>query len=155
MKRRLLELAAVFARLGVTSFGGPAAHIALMQKEVVEERRWLPVEEFLDLMGATNLIPGPNSTQMALLVGLRRAGWAGLVVAGVSSILPAVLLTTLLAWGYRDWGTLPQVAPLLVGIQPVTVVLIAQAGWRLGRQAVKSRRLLGVGLAAMVLAVLG
>ncbi|MEN9243346.1 MAG: chromate efflux transporter [Gloeomargarita sp. DG02_5_bins_242] len=155
MKRRLLELAAVFARLGVTSFGGPAAHIALMQKEVVEERRWLPVEEFLDLMGATNLIPGPNSTQMALLVGLRRAGWAGLVVAGVSSILPAVLLTTLLAWGYRDWGTLPQVAPLLVGIQPVTVVLIAQAGWRLGRQAVKSRRLLGVGLAAMVLAVFG
>ncbi|WP_071455696.1 chromate efflux transporter [Gloeomargarita lithophora] len=155
MTQRLVELAQVFARLGGLAFGGPAAHIALIQKEVVEERQWLSAAEFLDLMGATNLIPGPNSTEMAILVGLRRAGGAGLVVAGVCFILPAALITTLIAWGYRELGTLPQVAPLLVGIQPVTVMLIVQAGWRLGQKAVKSRLLLGVGLGVILLAILG
>ena len=155
MNQRLVEVAQVFLRLGALSFGGPAAHTALMQKEVVEERQWLRAAEFLDLMGAVNLIPGPNSTEMAILLGLRRAGWAGLGVAGVCFILPAALITTLIAWGYREWGTLPQVAPLLVGIQPVTVVLILDAGWRLGQKAVKSRGLLLVGAGVVVLSVLG
>jgi chromate transporter len=155
MTPRLLELAQVFLRLGTVAFGGPAAHTALMQKEVVEERRWLEAAEFLDLMGAVNLIPGPNSTEMAILVGLRRAGWAGLGVAGVCFILPAFLITTLVAWGYREWGTLPQVAPLLVGIQPVTVVLILDAGWRLGQKAVKSSLLLWVGVGVIILSWLG
>lgn len=155
MTQPLVELAQVFFRLGGLAFGGPAAHIALIQKEVVEERQWLSAEEFLDLMGATNLIPGPNSTEMAILVGLRRAGWAGLAVAGVCFIFPAAMITTLIAWGYRELGTLPQVAPVLVGIQPVTVVLILQAGWRLGQKAVKNRLLLGVGVAVIVLSVLG
>ncbi|MEN9217134.1 MAG: chromate efflux transporter [Gloeomargarita sp. HHBFW_bins_162] len=155
MTRRLVELIKVFTRLGAVAFGGPAAHIAMMQKEVVEQRRWLETEEFLDLMGATNLIPGPNSTEIAILVGLRRAGWAGLIVAGVSFILPAALLTTLIAWGYREFQTLPQVAPVLAGIQPVTVMLILQVGWRLGQKAVKNRLLLGVGLAVIGLVVVG
>jgi len=155
MTARLREVAQVFLRLGALSFGGPAAHTALMQKEVVEERRWLEAAEFLDLMGAVNLIPGPNSTEMAILLGLRRAGWAGFLVAGVCFILPAATLTTLIAWGYREWGTLPQVAPLLVGIQPVTVALIVDAGWRLGKKAVKSWLLFGVGLAVVVLSLLG
>ena len=155
MTPRLLEVAQVFLRLGALSFGGPAAHTALMQKEVVEERQWLEAAEFLDLMGGVNLIPGPNSTEMAILVGLRRAGWAGLGVAGVCFILPAALITTLIAWGYREWGTLPQVAPLLVGIQPVTVVLILDAGWRLGQKAVKSRLLLLVGVGVIALSWLG
>ncbi|MCS7031646.1 MAG: chromate efflux transporter, partial [Gloeomargarita sp. SKYG116] len=152
---RLVELAQVFARLSVFSFGGPAAHIALMQKEVVEQRQWLPADEFLDLMGAVNLIPGPNSTEMAILIGLRRAGWAGWLVAGTAFILPAALLTTLVAWGYRAWGTLPQMAPVLAGIQPVVVVLIADAGWRLGQKAVKNTWLLGVGLTTALLSALG
>ncbi|MCS7227166.1 MAG: chromate transporter, partial [Gloeomargarita sp. SKYB31] len=152
---RLVELVQVFTRLSVFSFGGPAAHIALMQKEVVEQRQWLPADEFLDLMGAVNLIPGPNSTEMAILIGLRRAGWAGWLVAGTAFILPAALLTTLVAWGYRAWGTLPQMAPVLAGIQPVVVVLIADAGWRLGQKALKNGWLLAVGLATALLSALG
>lgn len=155
MSSPLLELARLFGVLGTVAFGGPAAHIALIQKEVVERRQWLTGEEFLDMMGAVNLIPGPNSTEIVLLVGLRRAGWAGLLVAGTAFILPAALITTFFAWVYREWGTLPQLAPVLAGMQPVVVVLIAHAGWRLGKKAVKSAWLLAVGLVTAGLSVLG
>jgi chromate transporter len=105
--RRLRELAWVFAKLGLTAFGGPAAHIALKEEEVVRRRSWLSREEFLDLLGATNLIPGPNSTEMAIHIGLRRAGWAGLLVAGACFIMPAVTIVTALAWAYVRFGRLP------------------------------------------------
>src|SRR5258707_10494151 len=105
--RRLWELAALFLRLGLTAFGGPAAHIAMMEDEVVARRRWLTREEFVDLLGATNLIPGPNSTEMAIHVGRKRAGWAGLLVAGSCFIVPAAVVTVALAWAYVRYGALP------------------------------------------------
>ncbi len=151
----LLELAGVFSKLGVTAFGGPAAHVAVMEQEFVRQRRWLSHEEFLDLLGATNLIPGPNSTEMAIYVGRRRAGWAGLVVAGVCFILPAALLAGLIAWAYVRLGRLPQVEGLLYGIKPVIMAVILQALWGLGRAAVKSGFLAVIGLAAVVLNCLG
>src|ERR1043166_4378709 len=104
----LRELAFLFLRLGATAFGGPAAHIALMEDEVVRRRRWLSRETFLDLLGATNLIPGPNSTEMAIHIGVRRAGFAGLVVAGSCFILPAMCIVMVCAWAYVKFGTLPQ-----------------------------------------------
>ena len=106
-RARLAELAGVFLRLGATAFGGPAAHVALMEDEVVARRRWLTRAEFLDLVGATNLIPGPNSTELAIHVGRLRAGWPGLLVAGAAFILPAALLVAAIAWGYVRWGRLP------------------------------------------------
>src|SRR5437660_7944149 len=109
----LAELARLFLRLGATAFGGPAAHIALMEDEVVRHRGWLTREEFLDLLGATNLIPGPNSTEMAIHIGRRRAGWPGLLVAGACFILPAALLTGALAWAYVRYGSLPRVEHVL------------------------------------------
>src|SRR5437763_6520815 len=117
--RRLWELTTLFLRLGLTAFGGPAAHIALMEDEVVARRRWLTREEFLDLLGATNLIPGPNSTEMAIHIGQRRAGALGLVVAGVAFILPAALMVGAIAWAYARWGALPRALQLLDGIKPV------------------------------------
>ncbi|MEK7675138.1 MAG: chromate efflux transporter [Verrucomicrobiota bacterium] len=151
----LLELAGVFSKLGLTAFGGPAAHVAMMEQEFVRQRAWLSHEEFLDLLGATNLIPGPNSTEMAIYVGRRRAGWAGLVVAGVCFILPAALLVGLIAWAYVRLGKLPQAEGLLYGIKPVIMAVILQALWGLGRVAVKSRFLAVIGLAAVVLNCLG
>jgi len=142
----LLELARLFLKLGATGFGGPAAHIAMMEDEVVRRRRWLEREEFLDLLGATNLIPGPNSTEMAIHVGHKRAGWPGLVVAGACFILPAVTITWALAWAYVSYGRLPEAAGLLYGIKPVIIAVVVQALWGLGRSAVKTRGLLVVGL---------
>ena len=133
LRARLVELAALFLRLGVTAFGGPAAHIAMMEDEVVARRQWLTRAEFLDLLGATNLIPGPNSTEMAIHVGHRRAGWAGLVVAGCAFIVPSALLVTALAWAYMRWGALPRSVALLDGVKPVVVAIVVQALWRLGR----------------------
>ena len=150
---RLGELAKLFFKLGVIGFGGPAAHIAMMEDEVVKRRRWLTSEHFLDLLGATNLIPGPNSTEMAIHVGYIYAGWLGLIVAGVCFILPAVLITTGFAWVYVAYGKLPQVAPLLYGIKPVVLAIILNALWRLGKKAVKTRKLLviAVGVVALLL----
>jgi len=150
---RLGELAKLFFKLGVIGFGGPAAHIAMMEDEVVKRRLWLTSEHFLDLLGATNLIPGPNSTEMAIHVGYIYAGWLGLIVAGVCFILPAVLITAGFAWVYVAYGSLPQVAPLLYGIKPVVLAIILNALWRLGKKAVKTRKLLviAVGVVALLL----
>lgn len=151
----LLELALLFLRLGTTAFGGPAAHIAMMEDEVVRRRRWMTHEEFLDLLGATNLIPGPNSTEMAIHIGHRQAGWMGLLVAGISFILPAVLIVTGFAWAYVRYGSLPQVTGILYGVKPVIIAVVLQALWRLGRAAIKTRFLAAVGIAGVALTFLG
>lgn len=155
LRGRLKELALLFLRLGTTAFGGPAAHIAMMEDEVVRRRGWLTREEFLDLLGATQLIPGPNSTELAIHVGHRRAGGPGLVVAGVCFILPAFFLVGAIAWGYVRFGALPQAEALLYGIKPVIIAVVLQALWGLTRSAVKSRGLAAVGVGCGVLAALG
>lgn len=132
------EVAKLFLKLGTIAFGGPAAHIAMMEDEVVKRRRWLDHQQFLDLLGATNLIPGPNSTEMAIHIGLVRAGWKGLVVAGVCFILPAMLIVWTLAWFYVAYGSLPEVTWLLYGIKPVIIAIVVQALWGLGKSAVKN-----------------
>src|SRR5947199_9905461 len=134
----LTALAALFLRLGATLFGGPAAHIAMMEDEVVRRRGWLTRAEFLDLLGATNLIPGPNSTELAIHVGHRRAGWRGLLTAGVCFIVPAVVVVMLIAWAYVRFGSLPAATGLLVGIKPVIIAVVLQALWGFLRSAVKS-----------------
>jgi chromate transporter len=149
------ELALLFLRLGATAFGGPAAHIAMMEDEVVRRRHWLTEERFLDLLGATNLIPGPNSTEMAIHVGWARRRWAGLVVAGVAFILPAMLLTGLLGWVYVRYGTVPAARWLLYGIKPVIVGVIVQAIWGLAPRAARTPWLGALGLLAAVLAAVG
>ena len=118
---RLTEIAGLFLRLGITAFGGPAAHIAMMHDETVKRRKWLTDQEFLDLVGATNLIPGPNSTEMAIHVGFLRAGWPGLIVGGACFIVPAVLIVMTLAWVYIRYGATPQAEWLLYGIKPVVI----------------------------------
>lgn len=147
----LTELAALFLRLGALAFGGPAAHIAMLQDEVVERRRWLTRDEFLDLLAVTNLLPGPNSTEMAIIVGYRRAGWPGLLIAGVCFILPAALIVTACAWAYVNYGQVPAVGAVLYGVKPVILAVIAQAVWNLGKSAVKSRWLAALGLLAAAL----
>jgi len=141
---RLRELAALFLKLGTIGFGGPAAHIALMETEVVRKREWMTKQQFLDLLGAANLIPGPTSTEMAISVGFVRAGWAGLCVAGVSFILPAALITGAFAWAYVRFGALTQSVSILGGVKAAVIAVIAIAISRLGKTAVK-----GVGLAVL------
>src|SRR5579875_2569077 len=136
---RLGELAALFFRLGTTAFGGPAAHIAMMEDEVVGRRGWVTREAFLDMIGACNLIPGPNSTEMAIHIGHRRAGLAGSFVAGGAFIIPAATITVALAWAYVRFGAMPQVGGALYGVKPVIIAIIAQALWRLGRTAARTR----------------
>ena len=152
---RLRELAAVFLRLGMIAFGGPAAHVAMMEQEIVVRRRWLSREAFLDFYGATNLIPGPNSTELAIHIGHARAGWPGLLVAGACFILPAALLVYGIAWLYVGYGRLPQVEGLLYGIKPVVIAIVLQALWRLARSAVKSPGLALLGGAALIAAAAG
>jgi chromate transporter len=154
-KRPLREVARLFLRLGFTAFGGPAAHIAMMEDEVVERRGWLSRQHFLDLVGATNLIPGPNSTEMTMHIGYERAGWPGLFVAGVSFIGPAVFLTGILAWLYVQYGALPQAAPFLVGIKPAVIAVILSAVWKLGRKAVKGWQFAAIGLVVFAASLLG
>lgn len=137
MWRRLGELIALFVKLGSISFGGPAAHLALMEEEVVARRRWMTRQQFLDLWGATYFIPGPNALEMTAHVGYQRAGWVGLVVSAVCFVLPAALLSGALAWAYLAYGSLPQIAPFLQGVKPAVLALIAVALWRLGRTAIK------------------
>lgn len=151
----LWELAGLFLRLGGTAFGGPAAHIAMMEDEVVRRRAWLTREEFLDLLSATNLIPGPNSTELAIHIGHRRAGWPGLIVAGGCFIVPAMLLVTLIAWAYVRFGALPAAAGLLVGVKPVIISVVLQALWGFGKTALKSAPLVFVGLASLGATALG
>lgn len=150
-RRNLAQLALLFLRLGSTAFGGPAAHIAMMEDEVVRRRGWLTRDKFLDLLGATNLIPGPNSTEMAIHVGYDRGGWPGLLVAGVCFIVPATVIVLAIAWAYVHFGQLPQAGGILYGVKPVVLAVIVQALWGLGRIAVKSPFLGGVALLAAVL----
>jgi chromate transporter len=149
------EIALLFLKLGTTAFGGPAAHIAMMEEEVVRRRRWLTEQEFLDYLSATNFIPGPNSTEMAIHIGHRRAGWPGLILAGACFIFPAAILVAILAWAYVRWGSLPQAASLLYGVKPVVIAVILQALWKLGRSAVKTAWLAAVAAIAVVLAAVG
>jgi chromate transporter len=150
-RAKLAELALLFLRLGFTAFGGPAAHIAIMENEVVRRRRWLSSEKFLDLLGAANLIPGPSSTELAIFIGYEKAGWLGLVLGGVCFILPAALLVMVLAWAYVRFGAIPQVAGILYGIKPVVIAVVAQALWGLAPKAIKKSFWLGA-LGAMACA---
>jgi chromate transporter len=152
---RVVELARLFLKLGTIAFGGPAVHIAMMHDEVVTRRRWMTNQQFLDLIGATNLIPGPNSTEMAIHVGFARARWRGLVVAGVCFILPAAAIVLVLAMVYVRYGSTPQGQALLYGIGPVVIAVVFQALIRLGRTAVKDVGLALVALAALALYLLG
>jgi len=149
------ELAGFFLRLGMIAFGGPAAHIAMMDDEVVRRRGWLTREQFLDLLGATNLIPGPNSTEMAIHIGLVRAGWRGLIVAGTCFILPAMVIVLALAVVYVRYGTLPEILWLLYGVKPVIIAIVVQALWSLGTKAVKGPLTGAVGALVMLLSFLG
>jgi chromate transporter len=145
----LRELAGLFTKLGLTAFGGPAAHIAMMQKEVVDKRQWMDHQHFLDLIGATNLIPGPNSTEMAIHIGYERGGWKGLMVAGCCFILPAVLITGVIAWLYKQYGQLPQVRPFIYGIKPAIIAIILAAVFPLAKKALKTLELWVIGVLAL------
>ncbi|HQR66719.1 MAG TPA: chromate efflux transporter [Thermoanaerobaculia bacterium] len=151
----LSELAALFLRLGATAFGGPAAHIAMIRDEVVRRRRWLTEERFLDLLGATNLIPGPNSTEMAIHIGWERRRWPGLLVAGLSFILPATLITGALGWVYVRFGSVPAATWLLYGVKPVILGIVVQALWGLAPRAARTWPLRLLGAAAAAASALG
>jgi chromate transporter len=147
LSKRLIELALLFLKLGFTAFGGPAAHIGMLHDEVVKRRKWLDDQQFLDLLGATNLIPGPNSTEMCIHIGYLRAGWAGLIVAGTCFILPAMLIVMAIAWAYVQYGATPAAGWLLYGIKPVVIAIILKALWELGQKAVKGVMTALVGVA--------
>jgi chromate transporter len=149
------EVVGVFLRLGVTAFGGPAAHIAMMRDEFVRRRRWVTDERFLDLLGMTNLIPGPNSTEMAIHLGYVRAGWPGLLLGGACFIVPAMLIVLALAWLYVRYGALPAASWVLYGVIPVIIAVIVQAIWALGRAALKGPLVTAVGGAVLALALAG
>src|SRR5215210_8760573 len=151
----LAEVAQVALKLGFTAFGGPLAHIAMLREETVVRRRWLSDAYFLDLVGATNLIPGPNSTEMVIHVGYLRAGWRGLLVAGTLFILPAATIVLALGWAYVEYGTTPAGEALLYGIKPVVIAVVAQALWGLGRTALKGPLLVAVAVAAAMCYVVG
>ena len=152
--KNVKEVATLFLRLGLTAFGGPAAHIALMQREVVEKRKWMSEQHFLDLMGATYLIPGPNSTEMAIHIGHERAGWKGLIVAGLAFILPAVIITSIFAWLYKRYGELPQVQPFVYGIKPAIIAIVLAAIYPLAKKSLKSIELGVIGAAVLILSLL-
>jgi chromate transporter len=151
----LAELARLFLKLGTTAFGGPAAHVAMMHEEVVVRRQWLSREDFLDLVGAANLIPGPNSTELAIHIGHRRAGWPGLLIAGACFILPAAIIVTACAWVYVEYGSLPQAAGILYGIKPVIIAIVMIALRDLARTAIKDATTAAICVASIALALLG
>jgi chromate transporter len=149
----LRDLAPPFLRLGLTAFGGPAAHIAMMDEEFVRRRAWVSRAGFLDMLGASNLVPGPSSTEMAIHIGHQRAGWRGLVVAGICFIVPAMLLVFICAWAYATFGSLPQAQSIMYGVKPVIIAVILQALWGLARGAVKNLFLATIGLLATAAAL--
>ena len=149
------ELALLFLRLGITAFGGPAAHVSMMESEIVRRRRWLSAERFLDMFGAANLIPGPSSTELAIYIGYEQAGVTGLLVAGICFILPAALITGVLGWLYVQFGKLPAVTGILYGIKPVIIAIVAQAVVNLAPRAAKSRLLWVVGILALFASIAG
>lgn len=152
---RVWEVARLFLKLGTIGFGGPAATIAMMDDEVVARRGWLSRQQFLDLVGVTNLIPGPNAAELAIHIGYRRAGWPGLFAAGAGFIIPAALISAALGWAYSRYGALPAVAPYLMGIKPAVLVIVVAALWRLGAKAMGRRDLFLLGLAVAVSTFLG
>ncbi|MDM1401301.1 chromate efflux transporter [Myroides odoratimimus] len=151
----LKEIIQVFIKLGIIGFGGPAAHIAMMREEVVVKRKWMDEQHFLDLLGATNLIPGPNSTEMAIHIGYDKAGWKGLIIAGLCFILPAVFLTGVLAYFYKNYGELPQVQPFIYGIKPAIIAIILGAVFPLAKKSIKSLFLAFIGLIVLVASLFG
>jgi chromate transporter len=151
----LRSLALLFLKLGTLAFGGPAAHIAMMRQEVVARRRWMSDAEFLDLLGAANLIPGPSSTELAIHIGLRLGGWRGLLLAGACFILPAAILVCFLGWVYQTYGTLPQVSAVMRGVKPVVVAIVLQAVRGLALTSLRTYSMMAVALVAFVLAALG
>ena len=153
--KELKNLFRLFLHLGLTAFGGPAAHIAMMQREVVDKRRWMDHDQFLDLIGATNLIPGPNSTEMAIHIGQERAGWRGLLVAGACFIGPAVVITGIIAWLYQQYGRLPQVSAFIFGIKPAIIPVILAATLPLAQRALKDAWLWAIAVAALAAGLLG
>ena len=153
--QKLKQVAAVFFKLGLFAFGGPAAHIAMMEHEVVTKRAWMTREHYLDLIGATNLIPGPNSTEMTMHCGYQQAGKKGLFIAGISFIFPAVFITAILGYLYVLYGALPQVQPFIKGIQPAVIVIIASAVIKLGKKAVKNWELALLGTLFLAASLLG
>jgi chromate transporter len=154
-KEPLKEIALSFLKLGIFAFGGPAAHIAMMEEEFVRRHRWLSREKFLDLLGAASLIPGPSSTELAIYIGFLHAGWLGLVLAGMCFIMPAAIIVTTLAWLYVQFGSFPQTISILYGIKPVVVAVILQALWGLGRSALKTRFLAVICLVSFAVSFLG
>ena len=148
------DLALLFLKLGFTAFGGPAAHIAMMHREVVEKRKWLSEQHFLDLIGATNLIPGPNSTELAIHIGKERGGWKGLLLAGCCFILPAVFITLSIAVLYRQYGQLPEVQPFIYGIKPAIIAVILAAVFPLAKKSLKSAWLAVIGIVVLILSLL-
>lgn len=152
---RLKEVAFVFLKLGFIAFGGPAAHIAMMEEEIVHKRKWMSREHFLDLVGVTNLIPGPNSTEMTMHCGHERAGFPGLLLAGFCFILPAALITGVFAWLYVQFGKLPEVEPFLYGIKPAIIAIIINAVYKLGGKALKNRQLGLIGAGVIAASLLG
>ena len=154
-KVSIKEIILLFLKLGIIGFGGPAAHIAMMQHEVVVKRKWMSEEHFLDLLGATNLIPGPNSTEMAIHIGYDKAGWKGLLAAGLCFIVPAVLITGIFAFLYRQYGQLPEVQPFIYGIKPAIIAVIIGAVYPLGKKSIKSIFLLLIGFAVLVASLSG
>ncbi len=154
-RERYKEIAGVFFKLGATAFGGPAAHIAMMDDEIVKKRKWLSREKFLDLLGATNLIPGPNSTELAIHLGYERGGILGLLLAGSCFILPAMLIVLFFAVSYMRFGTLPEVANILYGIKPIIIAIVLQALYNLGKSAVKNKNAGIIGAGVILLAFMG
>ena len=151
----LSQLTLLFLKLGFVAFGGPSSHIAMVHEEVVVRRKWLSRQQFLDLIGATNLIPGPNSTEIVIHIGYIMCGWRGLLLAGISFILPASLITVGYAWAYMTYGTLPAVKPWLIGISPAVIAIIASAVFSLGHTSIQNRKLLVLSLAIIVSVLLG
>lgn len=155
MDKNLKEVALLFFKLGSIAFGGPAAHIAIMEDEVVKKRKWMTHQHFLDMVGATNLIPGPNSTEMTMHCGHERAGWKGLIVAGACFVFPAVAVTMVFAWLYQQYGQLPKVEPFIYGIKPAVIAIILGAVYRLGKKALKNVELGILGVLTLVACLLG
>jgi chromate transporter len=154
IKAEIRDIAKLFLKLGIISFGGPAAHITMMRDEVVVKRKWLTEQHFLDLIGATNLIPGPNSTEMAIHIGYEKGGWKGLIVAGLCFIIPAVLITGLFAWLYKQYGQLPEVQPFIYGIKPAIIAIILGAIFPLAKKSLKSTELRLIGLVVLICSLL-
>ncbi len=152
---KVKEVIAVFFRLGCIAFGGPAAHIAMMEEEIIQKRKWISQQHFLDLIGVTNLIPGPNSTEMTMHCGYERAGWKGLIGAGFFFILPAVVITCIFAYIYKEYGKIPEIKSILYGIKPAVIAIILSASYKLGKKALKNWQLMVLGVLVIIAALMG